>query len=80
MEEKTVWSGDKLEQAMAQKGLSVNALYKKTGIWRSSIATYLSGESVPGADTVGALADGVGCSVEYFFVQKLVGKQTNTNE
>ena len=80
MTQENFWAGSRLEQAMAQKGVSANSLSKKTGILRSSISAYINEKSVPGANTVAALSDGLGVPVGYFFVEKLVGVQTNTNK
>ena len=80
MTQENFWAGSRLEQAMAQKGVSANALSKKTGILRSSISSYINEKSVPGANTVAALSDGLGVPVGYFFVEKFVSVQTDTNE
>lgn len=56
---------DKLRELMADRGLSIAELGRRTGIDRGTIHHYLSGDYLPKLDKTEKLAAALGCSVSY---------------
>ena len=57
--------GETLSELLQERGISVKKLAEETGIRKSNIYYYMRGERLPSVQSVVALADFFGCSVDF---------------
>lgn len=62
------YAGENLRRLMALRGLSIRQLAEKTGLDERTILGVLSGANKPQARTLHRLAEGLGTSVDEFFL------------
>ena len=65
--EKAMLFGQKLQEKMAEKGLSAADIARACGITRESVRRYLQGKRLPCISIIPDLSDCCGVAVEYWF-------------